>query len=72
MFYSPVTMTSGGSQIITFLNVDRPEPRKDHAIVMARFARDCLRNLRGLLEQLEEKLVRILVAQLTSKQFFAV
>lgn len=30
-----------------------PDPRKDHAVVMARFARDCLRKMRPLCKQLE-------------------
>ena len=33
-----------------------PEARKDHAVVMARFARDCLYKLKNLLPQLEQRL----------------
>lgn len=33
-----------------------PEPRKDHAIVMARFARDCLYSMNTLVKQLERLL----------------
>ena len=30
-----------------------PEPRKDHAVAMARFARDCLIKMRSLSKKLE-------------------
>lgn len=30
-----------------------PEPRKDHAVVMCRFARDCMDKLKPLLKKLE-------------------
>jgi hypothetical protein len=33
-----------------------PESRKDHAVVMARFARDCLYKITILLEELEKTL----------------
>lgn len=33
-----------------------PEPRKDHAVVMARFARDCLHKMNRLTKQLEVEL----------------
>jgi class 3 adenylate cyclase len=33
-----------------------PDPRKDHAIVMARFARECLSTLSRLLRDLEKSL----------------
>ena len=37
-------------------NSHRPEARKDHAVVMARFARDCLYKMSCLLPVLEERL----------------
>ena len=33
-----------------------PEPRKDHAVVMARFARDCLKRMGPLVKRLEVQL----------------
>jgi hypothetical protein len=33
-----------------------PEPRKDHALVMARFARDCLYGFNTIVKQLETTL----------------
>ena len=36
--------------------VGLPEPRVDHAVVMCRFARQCLSKLRGILSDLEETL----------------
>ena len=33
-----------------------PEPRKDHAVVMSRFARDCLKRMRPLVKKLEVQL----------------
>lgn len=33
-----------------------PDPRKDHFIVMCRFARDCLRELHSVTRKLEAKL----------------
>ena len=33
-----------------------PDPRPDHALVMARFAKDCMRRMRELTKQLESTL----------------
>lgn len=33
-----------------------PEPQKDHAVIMCRFARDCMLRMKGLTKKLEKSL----------------